>query len=54
MQPKSGGGGGSSREQIIGEQARYLQGRAPPVFNLETVYGAYPTLYEESMNTVLF
>jgi dynein heavy chain len=36
MQPKSGGGG-SSREQKIAEQSRYLQSRTPPVFNLEQV-----------------
>jgi len=54
MQPRASGGSGATREEVIGDQARYLQGRAPPVFNLETVSNAYPTLYEESMNTVLF
>merc|ERR1712086_853076 len=55
MQPKSGGGGkGKSREEIIGEQAKSLQNRTPPVFSLEKVSKLYPTSYEESMNTVLF
>lgn len=55
MQPKAGGGGkGKSREEIIGEQAKSLQERAPPVFSLEKVLKLYPTSYEESMNTVLF
>lgn len=55
MQPKSGGGGkGKSREEIIGEQAKSLQSRTPPVFSLEKVSKLYPTSYEESMNTVLF
>ena len=55
MQPKAGGGGkGKSREEIIGEQAKSLQDRTPPVFSLEKVSKLYPTSYEESMNTVLF
>lgn len=55
MQPKSGGGGkGKSREEIIGEQAKSLQNRTPPVFSLEKVSKLFPTSYEESMNTVLF
>jgi dynein heavy chain len=55
MQPKAGGGGkGKSREEIIGEQAKSLQERAPPPFSLEKVLKLYPTSYEESMNTVLF
>ena len=55
MQPKSGGGGkGKSREEIIGEQAKSLQDRTPPVFSLEKVLKLFPTSYEESMNTVLF
>lgn len=55
MQPKSGGGGkGKSREEVIGDQAKSVQSRAPPVFSLEKVSKMYPTSYEESMNTVLF
>jgi dynein heavy chain, axonemal len=54
MQPKTSSGKGKSREEIIGEQARFLQERTPPVFDLEMVSKKYPTSYEESMNTVLF
>lgn len=54
MQPRSSSGGGKSREEIIGEQAKFLEQKTPPVFSLEAVSKAYPTLYEESMNTVLF
>lgn len=54
MQPRSGGGAGESRESIIGRQAKELQNSTPPVFDLEAVSNAYPTSYEESMNTVLF
>jgi len=54
MQTRASAGSGRSREDIIGEMARGLQDRAPPVFDLEGVARAYPTSYEESMNTVLF
>lgn len=54
MTPRASTGAGRSREEIIGDMAKSLQGRAPPVFNLEAVARAYPTSYEESMNTVLF
>lgn len=54
MQPRAGGGKGLTREEIIGGQAKYLESQTPPVFDLEAVGTAYPTSYEESMNTVLF
>lgn len=54
MTPRSSAGAGRSREAIIGDMAQSLQRRAPPVFDLEAVSRAYPTSYEESMNTVLF
>jgi len=54
MQPRTSSGGGKSREEIIGEQAKYLEGETAPVFSLEAVQKAFPTSYEESMNTVLF
>ena len=54
MQPRAGGGSGQSREAVIGQQARELQGRTPPAFDLEAVANTFPTSYAESMNTVLF
>lgn len=54
MQPKSSSGGAKSREEIIGDMAKFLESQTPPVFNLEKVQNKYPTSYEESMNTVLF
>jgi len=54
MQPKTSAGKGKSREDIIRDQAMFLQQKTPEVFDLEMVGKAYPTSYEESMNTVLF
>lgn len=34
--------------------AKSLEDQTPPAFDLEQVSKGYPTLYEESMNTVLF
>ncbi len=53
MQPKSSSGKGKSREEIIGDQAKYLQSKSPPAFDLELIQRKFPTSYEESMNTVL-
>ena len=54
MQPKVSTGKGKSREEQIGEMAKFLQDKTPEVFDLEKVGKKYPTAYEESMNTVLF
>lgn len=54
MQARASTGTGKSRESVIGDMCKDLQDQAPPVFNLEKVAKAYPTSYEESMNTVLF
>jgi dynein heavy chain len=54
MQPKSSGGSGASREEIIGKMAAELEQRAPPPFDTELVSKKFPTMYNESMNTVLF
>jgi dynein heavy chain len=53
MQPKSGGGGGVTREEIIGTMAKDLERQTPPVFDTEYVQKHFPTMYHESMNTVL-
>jgi len=54
MQPRASAGKGKTREEAIGEMAAYLQTRTPAPFDLESVGKQYPTLYKESMNTVLF
>ena len=53
LQPRAASGGGKSREELLDEIAADISARVPPVFNLEAVSDAYPTLYTESMNTVL-
>ena len=53
MAPRSSGGGGKSRESYLEESAKHLKEKTPPVFDLIKVQEAYPTKYEESMNTVL-
>jgi dynein heavy chain len=54
MQPRASSGSGKTREEIIGEQAAYIQSKTPPVFDFELIAKKFPTSYEESMNTVLF
>jgi dynein heavy chain len=51
--PKSSSGGGKSREEIIGEQAQNVLDRMPVEWDIDTVSKKYPTMYSESMNTVL-
>jgi len=48
-----GGGGGVSREDIIAELAKDIKEKLPPDYDIEEVMLKYPTLYDESMNTVL-
>ena len=53
LQPRAASGGGKSRDELLDETAADILERAPTLFNLEQVADAYPTMYEESMNTVL-
>lgn len=46
-------GGGMSREDIIEKTCLEIQSVTPPVFDIIYVLEEYPTMYEESMNTVL-
>lgn len=54
MQPRASSGTGQTREEVIGQQAKFLQNKTPEVFDLEMVSKKFPTDYNESMNTVLF
>jgi dynein heavy chain, axonemal len=53
MQPKTSSGKGKTREEIIGDQCKYLYTNAPKPFDLDMIQKKYPTMYTESMNTVL-
>lgn len=46
-------GGGLSPEETIREVADDIISRMPEPWNLQSVQALYPTMYEESMNTVL-
>merc|ERR1719478_104418 len=50
---QASGGGGSSAEDVIGELALDVLNRMPGQWKLSQVQEKYPTMYEESMNTVL-
>jgi dynein heavy chain len=49
----SSGGGGASADDIVGEVASDVLSRVPLPWNVAKVQDKYPTMYEESMNTVL-
>ncbi|XP_024523426.1 dynein heavy chain 1, axonemal [Selaginella moellendorffii] len=55
LQPReqSSGGGGLSREEMIEKSCRDILEKLPSVFDVEAVLQLYPTMYSESMNTVL-
>lgn len=53
VQPRSTSGTGKSRDEIIEEIALFVEARTPQPWLIEDIYKIYPTLYEESMNTVL-
>lgn len=54
MQPRASTGKGKTREEIIGDMAKFLQDKTPEVFDLEKVSKVYPTSYNECMNSVLY
>jgi dynein heavy chain len=53
MVGSSSGSSGASPEETIGEVANDIVGRMPKPWNTQQVQEKYPTMYEESMNTVL-
>jgi len=52
-QDSGGDGGGKTKDEIIGDMAGDILSNLPDDFNVEEVLLKYPTMYEESMNTVL-
>eukprot|EP00622_Pseudochattonella_farcimen_P004940 FR740460.1.p1 GENE.FR740460.1~~FR740460.1.p1 ORF type:complete len:230 (+),score=45.50 FR740460.1:31-690(+) len=53
LQPRTGGGGGVSREVQIGKIAAELESRLQSSWDLERVRLRYPTDYDECLNTTL-
>lgn len=53
MQARSSSGGGLTREEIIANITKGIQEKTPAVIDLDFVLEKYPTMYTESMNTVL-
>lgn len=53
VQPRSTSGSGKSRDEIIEEIALFVEARTSQPWLIEDIYKLYPTLYKESMNTVL-
>jgi len=53
LQPRTSGGGGVSREEVMGLAARDMEERLPVVFDPDDVYLRYPTDYNECLNTTL-
>lgn len=53
LQPRTGGGAGKSREDIIDELAVDILQRIPGPYDMEPIEKRYPVMYEESVNTVL-
>jgi dynein heavy chain len=53
MQPKTVEAGEKSREDVIKDIATLMEQKTPELFDFAAVVKKYPTLYEESMNTVI-
>ena len=51
--PRSSGGSGKTKDEIVAETAKDIESRCPDVINIDSLMKQYPTTYEESMNTVL-
>jgi len=50
---QGGSSGGSGPDEVVGEIAIDVLARMPKAWNIAKVQQTYPTMYEESMNTVL-
>ncbi|CAM6094963.1 unnamed protein product [Calypogeia fissa] len=54
LQPRErAAGAGLSREEVIEQRCREMLSQCPPLYDLELILQGYPTMYNESMNTVL-
>ena len=53
VQARASSGSGLTREEIIANITKGIQDKTPPPMDLDFVLEKYPTMYTESMNTVL-
>jgi len=53
MAPRASGGGGKSADDVMDELAEELIGQTPKLYDLDAIEEGFPTMYEESRNTVL-
>jgi len=53
MAPRASGGGGKSAEDTMDETAADVIAQTPPTFDIDEIDEKFPTMYEESRNTVL-
>ena len=53
LQPRASGGQAESWESKLSKTAGDLENRMPDVFDIERILVAYPTKFEDSMNTIL-
>lgn len=53
VQPRASSGTGKSRETIISEISKGIEEQTPKLFDYDGVMEKFPTVYNESMNTVL-
>jgi dynein heavy chain len=54
LQPRERSSGtGMSREDVIEHRCKEMMSQCPTLYDLELILQGYPTMYNESMNTVL-
>jgi dynein heavy chain len=53
VQARASSGSGKSREEIIADISKEIEGKTPAVLPYDDIVEQYPTMYNESMNTVL-
>lgn len=53
FQAKAASGAGKSTDEVVDDVAADILDKLPPNFDTEAALRKYPTLYEQSMNTVL-
>ena len=53
LQPRTSGGGGVSREDVMAKSAADMEATLPAPWDVDAVYLRYPTAYDECLNTTI-